>query len=214
MIRINLIKKEKKKFALPSVSLAQLKQYDIKELAKDKAILAIPAVGVVILAGEVFYSFKLKQEISSLQREVSNLTSQRNKLKKKADIVQARKRALRNEINAVKRRIRQLEISKDLIIVLKDYYEPFNSSLSYLNSYAPSTVWFNSLSQNMDFQKVNVELSFGSYDINSIKNFFTIVKKEFPQLTPSEIKKQENKSGIIYYVSSIRFRRDFVSGGE
>ncbi|WP_457601005.1 hypothetical protein [Hydrogenivirga sp.] len=214
MIRINLIKKEKKGFALPSVSLAKLKEYDIKELAKDKAVLIVPAVGVILLAGELFYAFQLKQEVESLQREVNSLNAQRNKLKKRADIVQARKRALQNEISNVKRRIRQLELGKDIIIVLKGYYEPFNESLSYLYSYVPSTVWFNSLSQSMDFQRVNVELSFGSYDINSIKNFFTIVKREFPQLTPNEIKKQENKSGIIYYVSSIKFRKDFVSGGE
>lgn len=214
MIRINFIKKEKRGFALPSVSLEQLKKLDVRELAKDKAILAVPAVGVALLAGEIFYSFQLKQEIESLQREVNNLTAQRNNLKKKADAIQARKKALTAEINTVKNRIRQLELSKDLILVLKGYYEPFNSSLVYLYNFVPSTVWFNSLSQNMDFQRVNVELSFGSYDIDSIKNFFTIVKKEFPQLTPSEIKKQENPNGIIYYVSSIKFGRNFTSGGE
>ncbi len=216
MIRINLIKKEKKRFTLPSLSLAQLKQYDIKEFAKDKAILAIPVVGVALLGVELFYGYQLKQEVANLQREINNLSAQRNKLKRKADIVQARRKALMNEISATKRRIKDLEHSKDLIVVLKEYYEPFNSSLNYLYSYVPSTVWFNSLSQDMDFERVNVELSFGSYDIDSIKNFFTIVKREFPQLTPSEIKKQENKNGIIYYVSSIKFRKSFVntSGGE
>jgi outer membrane murein-binding lipoprotein Lpp len=214
MIRINLIKEEKRRFALPSISLAQLKQYEIKDLLKEKAILIAPAIGVLILAGEIFYAFRLKGEISSLQREVTDLTAQRNKLKKKANVVQARKRALRNEINTLKRRIKQLELSKDVIIVLKNYYAPFNESLGYFYSHVPSTVWLNSLSQRMDFQKVNVELSFGSYDIDSIKNFFTTIKREFSELTPSEIRKQENKNGIMYYVSSIKAGKHLTSGVE
>ncbi|GEM_PF-1895871 len=214
MIRINLIKKEKRGISIPSISLARLRTLDVKELAKDRAILIIPAVGVLLIGAELFYAFRLKQEISSLQTEVSRLTSQRNSLKKKADVIRARRKALQNEINAVKLRIRNLQLSKDVILALKGYYEPFNGSLSYLYSYVPSTIWFNSLSQSMDFQKVNVDLSFGSYDINSIKNFFTIVKKEFPEVIPSEIKKQENKNGIMYYVSSIKIEKNFTKGEE
>jgi len=214
MIKINLIKKEKRKVSLPSLSLKGVKEAGAPKFGKETALILVPIVGVAAVAIELLYAFKIKQEITSLRQEVSNLTTQRNKLKKKADEIQAKKRALQNEINLLKNKIKQIEMSKDIIVVLKDYYIPFNQSLDYLYTYTPSTVWLNSLSQNMTFENVNIELSFGSYDINSIKNFYTIIKKEFPQLSPNEIKKQENKSGIIYYVSSVKVRKNFSGEGE
>ncbi len=212
MIKINLLKREKKKLTLPD--LFKFKDIHIKDFLKERAILIIPAVGSLFIGLELFYTYKLKQEINVLQIEVNQLKSERDKLKKKASNIQARIRTLQSKISAIRSRIKYIEMSKDIILVLKEYYQPFNSSLNYLYTKVPSTVWFDSLSQNIDFQGISVELSFGSYDINSIKNFYSIVRKEFPLLALGEIKKQENENGLIYYVSSIKFRKEFISEGE
>ncbi|HHJ63966.1 MAG TPA: hypothetical protein ENJ61_03575 [Aquifex aeolicus] len=212
MIRINLFKKERKRLSLPDLS--KLKEVHPKEFLKERALIIVPAIGALVIGAELFYAYRLKGEIEELQKEVSRLTVERNNLKKKADVVQAKKKALQQEINRVKGRIRYLEMSKEVILVLKGYYKPFNRALGFLYTEAPSTVWYDKLSQSMSFQKIDVELSFGSYDINSIKHFFEIVKREFPRLLPGEIKKQENKSGIIYYASTIKISKDFEGGRE
>jgi len=175
-----MLKKEKRRLSLPD--LGKLKEVHPKEFLRERALIIVPVISALIIGGELFYAYRLKGEIEELQREVSRLTVERNKLKKKADVVQAKKKALQQEINRVKGRIRYLEMSKEVILVLKDYYKPFNSALSFLYTETPSTVWYDRLSQNMSFQKIDVELSFGSYDINSIKHFFQIVKREFPRL--------------------------------
>ncbi len=212
MIRINLLKKEKKKFTLPDLS--KLRKIEYKDLLKEKALYVIPVVGLVFVGVEVYYAYQLKQEINALKMEVDSLTLQRNKLKKKATAIQAQRKALQSEISKLKARIKYLEMSKDIILVLKGYYEPFNGSLNYFYTIAPSTVWFDGFSQSMDFEKVNVELNFGSYTIESIKDFYSIVKKEFPLLLPGVITKKENKNGIIYYVSSVKVKKNLTGGGE
>ncbi len=212
MIRINLVKKEKKGLTLPDLS--KIKEINLKDLLRERAILVVPAIGVVFIIGEIIYAYKLKQEIEAIQLEINKLTMERNRLKKKAKTIMAQRKLLEKEIGVLKTRIKYLEMSKDVILVLKRYYEPFNYSLSFLYRRTPSTVWFDSLLQNMDFQSVSVELSFGSYDINSIKNFYALVKKEFPFLLPGEIKKKENKNGIIFYVSTAQVKKELIGGGE
>ena len=212
MIRINLLKKEKKKFTLPDLS--KLRKIEYKDLLKEKALYVIPVVGLIVVGAEVYYAYQLKQEINALKMEVDSLTLQRNKLKKKAMAIQAQRKALQSEISKLKARIKYLEMSKDIILVLKGYYEPFNGSLNYFYTIAPSTVWFDGLSQSMDFEKVNVELNFGSYTIESIKDFYSIVRREFPLILPGAITKKENKNGIIYYVSSVKVKKSLAGGGE
>ena len=212
MIRINFVKKEKREFKLPDFS--RLKEINYKELLRDKGILVIPAIGLIIVAGELFYAKKLIDDVNALSFQVDQLTKERNKLKKKADKIQRQKRRLLAQIDEVKRRISYLKMSKDIILTLKDYYIPFNSSLRFLRTTAPNTVWFDNLNQRLEFERMNVELTFGSYDINSIKNFYHIVRREFNQLLPGEITKRENKKGIIFYVASMRVQKEFLKGEE
>ncbi len=212
MIRINLLKKERKRLSLPDLS--RLKEIHPRELLRERALIIVPAIGALVIAGELIYAYKIKSEIKKLEEEISRLTAERNTLKRKADVIQAKKKALQQEINRVKGRIRYLEMSREVILVLKGYYQPFNQALDFLYTEVPSTVWYDKLSQNMSWQKIDVELSFGSYDINSIKHFFRIVKREFPQLLPGEIRKQESRSGVIFYASSIKISKNLESGRE
>jgi FtsZ-binding cell division protein ZapB len=96
MIRINFAKKEKREFRLPDLS--KIKEINFRELLTERGILAIPILGLLIIAGELFYLKQLKDEIMSLKEKVEQLTVERNKLKKQADFVQAQKRKLQAEI--------------------------------------------------------------------------------------------------------------------
>ncbi len=212
MIRINLHKKERKKVTLPDIS--RLKEIKVRDLLKDKALYILPLVGVAVIGGEVLYVYRLQEEINALRVEVDNLKAQRNELKRRADEIQAQRRALQNEINQVRARIRYLEMSKDVFLALKKYYEPFNASLGYLFTMTPSTVWFDGLSQTMDFNRVSVKVEFGSYSVDYIKDFYMIMKSRFPLLNMSEIKMNETDAGMIYYVSSVEMSRDIKGGGE
>lgn len=208
MIKINFLKKERKKFTLPDFS--KLKEVKFKDFIKERALIIAPLIVSLLIVGELLYVYKIRKEIGELRKEVSRLTMERNTLKKKADAITAQKKALQQEINKVKHRIRRLEMSKDILLVLKGYYQPFNGSLNFLYTKAPSTVWYDKLSQNIDFQKIDVELSFGSYDIDSIKHFFSSIKEKFPRLLPGEIEKKENRNGIIYYVSTVKIGKDII----
>ncbi len=212
MIKINLLKKERKRITLPDLS--KIREIKVQDLLKERGIFLIPVIGAAIVAAEVYYVLQLKKEIGDLRGEIARLTVERNNLKKKADEIQAEKRKLQRKINELRSKIRYLEMSREIILTLKDYYVPFNESLRYLYTSVPSTVWLDNLSQIISFSDMNVELALGSYDIDSIKNFIETAKREYPEFIPGTVEKKENKIGIIYYTSSIKFRKDLVKGEE
>jgi len=212
MIRINLLKKERRGIRLPNLS--RLREIKVQDILKERGIFLLPLIGVLAVVTEVYYVMELRKEIDSLKGEIARLTVERNNLKRKADEIQAQKRKLQRQINELKARIRYLETSKEIILTLKSYYVPFNESLGYLYTSVPSTVWLDNLSQRMSFSDMDVELSLGSYDIDSIKHFIETAKKQYPEFIPGTVEKKENKIGIIYYTSSIKFRKDLVKGEE
>ena len=212
MIRINFVKKERREFKLPSFT--RFRQINYRDLLKDKGLLVIPIIGLGVIAVELFYAKQLMEEVNALTFQVEQLTKERNKLKRQADKIQRQRKRLLAQIENVKRRINYLQMSKEVILILKGYYEPFNSSLQYLRTTVPNTIWFDNLNQRLEFERINVELVFGSYDINSIKNFYHLVRREYSQLLPGEITKRENKKGIIYYVASMRVQKNFIEGEE
>jgi predicted nuclease with TOPRIM domain len=212
MIRINLLKKERRRVALPDLS--KLKEIKVQDILKERGIFLLPLMGALIVGVEVYYVMEIRREIENLRGEIARLTLERNNLKKKADEVQAQKRKLQREINELRARIRYLEMSREIILTLKDYYVPFNESLRYLYTNVPSTVWLDNLSQTISFSDMSVELSLGSYDIDSIKHFIETAKKRYPEFIPGTVEKKENKIGIIYYTSSIKFRKDLAKGEE
>ena len=206
MIRINLLKEEKKKFTLPDLS--KLKEVNVKEALKSSAILVIPAVGLIVIAAELFYSFKLKGEIGVLEGEVNSLKAQRDMLKAKVRDFNRRKNELTAQIRELETRIKYLEQSKDVIKLLKELYDPFNGTVSFVYSSVPSTVWLNEMKQSMDFSKINLEISFGSYDIGSIKGFFENMKREFGRIVPGELVKNNTDLGIVFYTASVKAERE------
>ncbi len=212
MIRINLLKKERRRVTLPDLS--RLREIKVRDLLKERGIFLIPVLGAVLVAGEIYYVAKLREEIDRLKGEVAKLTAERDALKKKAQEIQKEKNRLQKRISELRARINYLEMSRDVILTLRSYYVPFNESLRYLYLNVPSTVWLDNLSQSITFSDMNVEISFGSYDIDSIKSFIETAKRQYPEFTPGTVEKRENKIGIIYYTSSVKFRKDLVRGEE
>jgi len=213
MIRINLLQRRERR-GLPLPDLSRVRELDLKTLLRERVLYLVAVVGFAAVGVEALYAYKIKKEVGSLRVEVEELTKERDRLKKNLEIVESQSNAIKAEMEEVKNRIAYLEQSKSILTLLKGYYRYFNGSLGYLYDVTPSTVWFDGLSQNMDFEKVDVELDFGSYSIDSIKGFYSLIKKEFPSLLPGEIKRQENKSGITYYLSSVKAKKDIVGGGE
>ncbi len=206
MIRINLIKKEKREFKLPDLS--KLKEIQVKDILQDKFIFVIPILGAVAIGAELFLLKKMRDEVALLESKAMELKTQRDNLKRQANEIQAKKSQLESRIRSLKNTINYLNQSKDVIIALKEYYVPFNRSITFLRTSVPNTVWFDRFSQDLDFGKVAVNLSFGSYDLDSIKNFYRVLKKEYSNIKMSGITKKENSFGIIYYVSSINVEKD------
>ncbi len=206
MIRINLVKKEKREFKLPDLS--KLKEIQIKDILQEKFIFVVPLLGAVAIGAELFMLKKMRDEVAALESKALELKTERDNLKRKAAEIQAKRNELEARIRELRNSINYLNQSKDVIIALKEYYIPFNRSITFLRTSVPNTVWFDKFSQNLDFNKVAVNLSFGSYDLDSIKSFYRILKKEYSKLNMSSIKKRENSFGIIYYVSSINVEKD------
>ncbi len=206
MIRINLVKKEKREFKLPDLS--KLKEIQVKDILQDKFVFVIPVLGAVAIGAELFVLKKMKDEVALLESKAMELKTQRDNLKRQANEIQAKKSQLESRIRSLKNTINYLNQSKDVIIALKEYYVPFNRSITFLRTSVPNTVWFDRFSQDLDFGKVAVNLSFGSYDLDSIKNFYRVLKKEYSKIKMSGITKKENSFGIIYYVSSINVEKD------
>lgn len=213
MIKINLLRRRKRRrISLPDLS--RLKKVNLREVLRNRALYFAPLAGLAVLGVEIFYAYNLKREIEALESEVNRLTVERDRLRRRANEILTKRKELQSQIKAVKQRIKDLEMSKDVIITLKSYYVPFNASLLYLYTKVPSTVWLENLSQTMDFGRINVELAFGSYDIDSIEGFLATVREEFPLIFFGEVRKRENKRGIIYYVSSAKIGKEIAKGGK
>lgn len=212
MIKINLLKKEKRRITLPDLS--KIREIKVQDLLKERGIFLLPLIGLAVIGAEVYYYMDIRREVDNLKGEIARLTVERNNLKRKADEIQAQKRKLQKQINELKARIRYLEMSREIILTLKDYYVPFNESLRYLYTSVPSTVWLDNLSQRISFSDMDVEISLGSYDIDSIKFFIETAKRQYPEFIPGTVEKKENRIGIIYYTSSVKFRKDLVKGEE
>ena len=206
MIRINLVKKEKREFKLPDLS--KLKEIQIKDILQEKFIFVVPLLGAVAIGAELFMLKKMRDEVAVLESKALELKTERDNLKRKAAEIQAKRNELEARIRELRNSINYLNQSKDVIIALKEYYIPFNRSITFLRTSVPNTVWFDKFSQNLDFSKVAVNLSFGSYDLDSIKSFYRILKREYSKLNMGSIRKKENSFGIIYYVSSINVEKD------
>ena len=227
MIKINLLKEEKKG---RGISLPSVKGFSKEDLIQEGAIKVLLVIFAIALVAEFGYIFTLKRESSSLEAEKNRLVQDRNLWRAKAQRFLNERRDIEAKINRVKARIEYLEKSKDVILTMRKYYVPFASSLEYVYRNMPPSIWFPVFVQYQNFEYVYVFARFASYDINTMDEFFRIVNKEYPihVLNPpmeakirefdytlgksedktvhivKELHSKLNNQGIIYYTSFVR----------
>ncbi len=204
MIKINLLKEEKKG---RGISLPSVKGFSKEDLIQEGAIKVLLVIFAIALVAELGYIFTLKRESSSLEAEKNRLVQDRNLWRAKAQRFLNERRDIEAKINRVKARIEYLEKSKDVILTMRKYYLPFNSSLEYVYTNTPSTVWLSSFVQDQSFSNLNLSINFSAYDINTIDEFFVLINKEYSLPLIKSIERKLNKYGITYYVSSIKSRK-------
>ncbi len=211
MIRINLLKEEKKSIAL---DISKIKKFNVKEFVKSKAIFSIPIAGFAIFAVEVFYYIRLSSEVNTLRTEIKNLEKERDLLKQKVADQLERIKRLKEEINKVKLRIQRLERSKDVYTALKTYHLVVDKFFVSLKQNVPPAVWINQIEQEISFSDFNVSIHLGSYNIKAILAFADSLKKamDTEYINFSEIEKRENEYGVIFYNASINLNKSIGKG--
>ncbi len=200
MIKINLLKEEKKGGGL---TLPSFKEFKAEDIIKEGAVKALMVISGIVILGEIGYIVFLKKTVGELERERNILAQERNQWKAKAQKFMSERRSLESEIAKIKARIDYLEKSKKVIITMKKYYNPFNSSIEYIYTKTPATVWLSSFVQNQSFSDIRVSINFSAYDINTIDRYFVIINDRFSTPLIRNIERKLNKHGITYYVSSI-----------
>ncbi len=210
MIKINLLKEEKKG---RGISLPSLREFSLSKenLIQEGAVKVLLAVSAALVVAELGYLFSLRKTASNLESQKNQLVQERDRWKAKAQRFLVERKRLENEIRAVKDRIDYLVRSKEVILVMKKYYRPFNSSLKYVYTKTPPTVWLYSFSQNQDFGSISMSMSFSAYDINTIDEFFSILDKEYSTPIIQSIQRKLNPYGIEYYVSNIKSSKVITS---
>lgn len=107
MIRINLLKKERKSVLEGLKGLAG--GLSGARLSKEQLLNTTPlfagAIGAVLIGAQVYYMFQLKSDVASLKEEVSSLETQRNKLKKQAMELETKRKQLESKIKQIKTEI-------------------------------------------------------------------------------------------------------------
>ncbi len=207
MIRINLLRGERRKRGFYISDFRKIAQFNLRDINVDKLIFIIPVAGAVLVVGQIVYLFNINSEVNRLRGVVAKLTVERNNIRAKANKIEAERNRLQKEIDALRREIENIDMSKDIIMALKDYYRPFTDSVGYFYKRLPSTAWLTSFSQRMDFEKVNLNISFGSYSVEVIKSLYSELKDEFPHILIGQIEKKESSKGIFYYVSSMEIEK-------
>ncbi len=207
MIKINLIRGKHRELSL---GVGKFKDLISTDSFRERSIYLIPVVGLTLVVGELAYLFKLKADVSSLEKEVQELRVKNMQLKKKFDKFALKKRELQNRIRFYTEKINYLDSVKEAILYLNSYHREFNKNVIHIHRIAPDTIWFRKFAQYTDFDKVSVTIDLNSYDIRSISRFMERMGKEFDSVSIGEIKRGVNKVGIAYYTVSIEANRSLA----
>jgi len=152
MIRINLLKSEQKKKSI-SIDLTALKSLKVQDLLKVNSLYYAGAflwIVVILAAG---YYFKLNQDKENLRRKLEELNAEKSRLQAQSKRFLEQKKSLEAEIARLKAQIQDIDKSKDIIVGLKSYYNPFNNSLDLYTLSLPKTSWVNNYNAKLSMEK-------------------------------------------------------------
>jgi hypothetical protein len=206
MIKINLLKEKKAKKTLPQPTFAFLKEVNISDLLKlDKAQYYLSVLLWIGVLGMGVLYWKTSKEIREIKREIDQLQAEKNRLEGIAKRISEEKKEIESEISALKTEMDAIERSKDILIGLKAFYEPFNDSFVSFSSSVPSVSWTITYSQSLDIEnrKLKTEFDLSSFDYASIGSYANSLKKNNVEVFISGIERKTTPNGYEYYSTKL-----------
>ncbi len=215
MIKINLakVRKEEAKrgIAFDLSSLRTLKVQDLLKAGGEYYAGLLLWLGVVAVLG---YYWKVRQDVEHLKAEINNLNAERARLQAQAKKFLDEKKAIEERIAKIKKEIQDVERSKDIIVGLKAYYEPFNSGFFFYTSYVPRASWVNSYKQSLDLEKQTLisELEINSLDYNGLSRYGKSLGEGSQRALLTKLERKVNPHGFEYYSIKITAERQLKEG--
>jgi hypothetical protein len=215
MIKINLLKEKKtKKPSLQptSVSLKEIRVGDLLKLDRAQYYLSV-LLWIGVLGMGVLY-WKTSKEITETKLEIDQLQAEKNRLEVMAKRISEEKKKIESEMSALRAEMDMIERSKDILIGLKAFYEPFNNSFVSFSSSVPSVSWTLTYSQSLDIEnrKLKTEFDLSSFDYASIGSYANSLKKNNVEVFISSIERKITPNGYEYY--SIKLVAEKSVGGK
>ncbi|MEJ5339470.1 MAG: hypothetical protein WHS43_07435 [Aquificaceae bacterium] len=215
MIKINLarVRKERPEKAV-AVDIAAIRRLRLRDLFKaggEYYAGIVLWIGVVAVLG---YYWKVNQDVDALKAELNRLNAEKVKLQTEAKRFLDEKKAVEERIARIKKEIQDIERSKDIILGLKSYYEPFNSGFLFYTSYVPKASWVSSYRQNLDLdrQMLVTELEVNSLDYNSLSNYGKTLGTGSQRVMLTQLERKLNPHGFEYYSIKLNTERELQEG--
>jgi hypothetical protein len=206
MIKINLLKEKKAKKALPQPTLVSLKEIRVGDLLKlDKTQYYLSALLWIGVLGMGVLYWKTSKEITETKLEIDQLQAEKNRLEVMAKRISEEKKKIESEMSALRAEMDMIERSKDILIGLKAFYEPFNDSFVSFSSSVPSVSWTITYSQSLDIEnrKLKTEFDLSSFDYASIGSYANSLKKNNVEVFISGIERKTTPNGYEYYSTKL-----------
>lgn len=206
MIRINLLKEKKAKKTLSQPTFLSLKEIRVGDLLKlDKAQYYLSVLLWIGVLGMGALYWKTSKEITETKLEIDQLQAGKNRLEGIARRISEEKKEIESEISALRAEMDMIERSKDILIGLKAFYEPFNNSFVSFSSSVPSVSWTLTYSQSLDIEnrKLKTELDLSSFDYASIGSYANSLKKNNVEVFISSIERKTTPNGYEYYSTKL-----------
>ncbi|MEJ7554684.1 MAG: hypothetical protein WKI50_01950 [Aquificaceae bacterium] len=211
MIRINLagVRKKKARKGI-ALDLSSLKTIEVQDLFKVRGEYYAGLFLWLGVVGILAYYWKVKGEVDSLKVELDNLNAEKTRLQAQAGRFLDEKKAIEERIAKIKKDIQDIERSKDIIIGLKAYYEPFNSGFFLYTSRVPRASWISSYTQSLDISqgKLTSELEINSFDYDSLSLYSKALSNASQGVYLSQLERKINPHGFEYYSARISSERN------
>jgi len=215
MIKINLLKEKKTKKTLPQLTPASLKEVKVSDLLKlDKAQYYLSVLLWICVLGMGVLYWKTSKEITEIRREIDQLQAEKNRLEGMAKRISEEKKKIESEISALRAQLDMIERSKDILIGLKAFYEPFNDSFVSFSNSVPSVSWTITYSQSLDIEnrKLKTEFDLSSFDYASIGSYANSLRKNNTEVFINGIERKVTPNGYEYYSTKLVAEKSV--GGE
>ncbi len=211
MIKINLVKKKEEKELkltagrVPRIALPTQKENAIYYLS------IILWLGFVLT---LLYYLKLRSNTENLKKRIDELNVQKTQLQVKAKKFAEEKKLIEDNIKNLENRIKDVEKSKDIIVGLKSYYTPFNSTLFFHVRSVPSVSWISSYKESLDINAllIKAELELQSLDYYGISNYTQRLASLSKAVEVSSIERKVNQYGFEYYSARLSTAKTLQGG--